>query len=239
MNNIFDKIHDTIIEWFQKEAVRRWTIEILVSIIVGMMAGCITYNVLNKDDEGLTVSKELAAAASSEETVSTDENTEDETSEDTDTSDVEEDYSDVVITVVDPSAYANGLEDWSTDEIEAAVSERSEYLNDNEYWTAVSDYWENVRGVTDNTRFCTYLFDTDSTVYASSDFDDVPAEVIHVAKNEIYARHGYSFRDPEIMNYFMGQVWYTPSVMPTDFSEEIFTETEVKNLDLLNSIDTM
>ena len=87
--------------------------------------------------------------------------------------------------------------------------------------------------------YCTYLFDTSGTVYTASDFAGLPAEVVHIAKNEIYARHGYSFKDAQLYGYFMGQVWYTPSVMPKDFSEEIFSETEVKNLDLLNSIDTM
>ena len=71
------------------------------------------------------------------------------------------------------------------------------------------------------------------------DFEGLSPEVIHIAKNELYARHGYSFRDEDLSNYFMGQIWYSPSVMPADFSEKTFTETEVKNLDMLNSIDKM
>ena len=84
-----------------------------------------------------------------------------------------------------------------------------------------------------------YLFNTDSQVYSASDFEGLSKEVIHIAKNEIYARHGYSFKDATIYNYFMGQIWYTPTTLPADFSEETFTETEVKNLDLLNSLDAM
>ena len=150
----------------------------------------------------------------------------------------EEDFSDVVITVVDPSGYAPSIADWSADQINAAVSERSSYLDNNKYWPAVADYW-NTKGVADVARYCQYLFDTDKTVYSASDFSGLSPEVIHIAKNEIYARHGYSFKDQDIYNYFMGQVWYTPSILPKDFTEDIFTETEVKNLDMLNSIDNM
>ncbi|MCR4567758.1 MAG: YARHG domain-containing protein [Pseudobutyrivibrio sp.] len=84
-----------------------------------------------------------------------------------------------------------------------------------------------------------YLFNTDQQVYTPADFEGLPAEVIHIAKNEIYARHGYSFKDPDLYNYFMGQIWYTPSVLPADFSEKTFSEVEVKNLNVLRDVDPL
>ena len=227
----FDDLRRFIVKLYSNKNVRRWTIEILVAIIVGLLAGCFSYNALHKRDTKLTVSTENASAVQ-EETKDT-ESTAQETSEDT------EEIADGIITVIDPSDYVESIQDWSSEEISAAISERSDYLTDNKYWPTVVSYWETERGVTGDACYCTYLFNTDTTVYTTSDFDNVPAEVIHIAKNEIYARHGYSFRDSEIMNYFMGQIWYSPSVMPVDFSEDVFTETEVKNLDMLNSIDTM
>ena len=219
--------------FFRRKKVRRMAVEIMISLAVGILAGIITFNVLAKKDRGLSVSQENAVAIIDKDAVVSEDDGEDQEPAE------EEDFSDVVITVVESGAYAKDVENWSAAQVDAAVSERTSYLANNKYWPTVSDYWTNVRGVTDNSCYCRYLFSTDTKVYTAADFADVPAEVIHVAKNEIYARHGYSFRDTEIMNYFMGQVWYSPTVMPSDFSEEVFSETEVKNLDLLNSIDKM
>ena len=213
--------------------IKRWAIELSVALVVGIFVGCITYGLLNKEDKSLKIKSEEAVAIQDEQTA-----TSADAATDEETQAPEEDYSDVVITVVDPSGYAAAVSDWSADEVNAAVSERSSYLENNKYWTAVSEYWEK-KGVTDVSRYCMYLFNTDSQVYSASDFEGLSKEVIHIAKNEIYARHGYSFKDATIYNYFMGQIWYTPTTLPADFSEETFTETEVKNLDLLNSLDTM
>ena len=212
--------------------MKRWGIELGVALIVGIVSGCITFGLLNKEDKSLKVSEEKAVAIEDTKTPAANDNTDEST-------EPEEDFSDVVITVVDPSSYAPAVADWSADQINAAISERKGYLEGNKYWPAVSSYWETTRSVTDISCYCQYLFNTDKTVYQASDFSGLAPEVIHMAKNEIYARHGYAFKDTEIYNYFMGQIWYTPSVLPKDFTEDIFSETEVKNLDLLNSLDPM
>lgn len=235
MENVIERLEDLrdfFVDLYSNQNVRRWTIEIVVSIVVGLLAGCFAYNALHKKDAKLQVSQEKAVAITQQAPAATEEN---QTSEET----TEEDNSNVTITVVDPGEYVASVKDWSAEQISAAIAERSGYLDNNKYWPAVNSYWETARGVTGDGRFCTYLFETDSKVYTAADFEGVPAEVLHIAKNEIYARHGYSFRDSEIMNYFMGQIWYEPSIMPADFSEDVFTETEVKNLDLINSIDKM
>ncbi|MDC7280263.1 MULTISPECIES: YARHG domain-containing protein [Pseudobutyrivibrio] len=210
--------------------VKRWLVEGCIAIAVGILAGVITFNVLNHEKKSLAVSEENAAHPAQEQSADGSEDISAGASMD------ETDYGDVVIEVVDPGVYVGDIANWSEEEIAAAVSERSHYLDETTYWPAVESYWQ-TRGVSGNARFCTYLFDTTSKVYSASDFEGVPKDVIHIIKNEMYARHGYSFRDSNLMNYFMGQVWYSPSIMPADFSEKTFTETEVKNLDLLNSID--
>ena len=236
--DILDDLRGVFKELFKNKNFRRWAIELSVTLIVGITAGCITYNVLNKNDKGLKVADENAVAISDDQVAGSG-NAEAGTDSSENTAVVEDDFSNAVVTVTDPSSYAATVSDWSAEEIEAAISERKGYLENNKYWSVVKSYWENTRGVTDNSCYCTYLFETSSKIYTTDDFKGVPAEVIHLAKNEIYARHGYSFKDKEIYNYFMGQIWYTPSVMPADFNEDTFTETEVKNLDLLNSLDTM
>lgn len=60
---------------------------------------------------------------------------------------------------------------------------------------------------------------------------------MHLAKNEIYARHGYIFRDTDLYNYFMTMVWYWPCVTPEEFDASVFNETERHNLDILRKLD--
>ncbi|SDI50277.1 YARHG domain-containing protein [Pseudobutyrivibrio sp. 49] len=229
---ILDRVDDIKDFLDDNPNVKRWLVEGCIALAVGILAGVITFSVLNHEKKTLAVSEEHAATPVKEQSA--------EGSEDISAGDsLEEpatDYGDVVIEVVDPGEYASAVANWSQEEIDAAVSERSHYLEETSYWPPVESYWQS-RGVSGNARFATYLFDTSNKVYSASDFEGIPKDVIHIIKNEMYARHGYSFRDANLMNYFMGQVWYSPSVMPADFSEKTFTETEVKNLDLLNSID--
>jgi hypothetical protein len=62
--------------------------------------------------------------------------------------------------------------------------------------------------------------------------------IIHLAKNEIYARHGYIFKDEDLNNYFNGQLWYEPSVKSENFDERVFNDYEKANLRLLTDLDT-
>ena len=56
---------------------------------------------------------------------------------------------------------------------------------------------------------------------------DLFAEDLRVLRNEIYARHGRIFRDPELQKYFVAQAWYTPN---PDFKDEMLSEVESENL---------
>lgn len=236
LRDTFDDVRYGIKDYFAENPfAKRWLLEGLICLIVGVLAGGITFGVLNHQKKTLSVKQENAATPVQEQTAEGDENIEAASSMEPEAT---EDYGDVVIEVVDPGNYVGDIANWSQEEIDAAVSERAGYLDKTKYWSAVSAYWD-AKGVNGNARFATYLFDTANKVYSASDFDGLSPEVIHIVKNEMYARHGYSFRDQDLYNYFMGQIWYNPSVMPADFSEKTFTETEVKNLDLINSIDKM
>ena len=71
-----------------------------------------------------------------------------------------------------------------------------------------------------------------------SDIYMLSNEDIRIAKNEIYARHGYIFKDENLKNYFMGQLWYIPSVKAEEFDDSVFSDIEKRNLELLNRLDT-
>lgn len=59
-----------------------------------------------------------------------------------------------------------------------------------------------------------------------------------LAKNEIYARHGYIFKNEDLYNYFMGCVWYNPTCKAEDFDDSVLNEYEKANLEILASMDT-
>ncbi|WP_442855640.1 YARHG domain-containing protein [Butyrivibrio sp. NC3005] len=72
--------------------------------------------------------------------------------------------------------------------------------------------------------------------YTKSDLENEPKLILNLGKNEIYARHGYIFKDENIENYFLGQIWYVPTTFPEDFDDSCFSETERQNLELFNEL---
>lgn len=118
------------------------------------------------------------------------------------------------------------------------INERNQYYQNSGYYDEVMNYWENVRGVRDVTNVLEPLYETDKQLYTVSDFEKVPELIIHLAKNEIYARHGYVFVNEDLKNYFMGCVWYQPLEEGKEFDDSVLNEIERKNLQLLSGLDT-
>jgi hypothetical protein len=71
---------------------------------------------------------------------------------------------------------------------------------------------------------------TSTALLTEEDVADMDIQDFKIMRNEIYARHGYSFKDKELRNYFDQQLWYMP--MSIDVREEL-TEIEAKNIDLI------
>ncbi len=127
---------------------------------------------------------------------------------------------------------------WTEEEIIKAVNERSQYYKASAYYSEIIDYWENAREVRDISNVLEPLFETDKKYYTKEEFESEPMLVIHLAKNEIYARHGYIFNNEDLYNYFMGCIWYSPTCDSTDFDDNIFNEYEKENLEILSDLDT-
>ncbi len=127
---------------------------------------------------------------------------------------------------------------WTEEEIIKAVNERSQYYKASAYYSEIIDYWENAREVRDISNVLEPLFETDKKYYTKEEFESEPMLVIHLAKNEIYARHGYIFKNVDLYNYFMGCIWYSPTCDSTDFDDNIFNEYEKANLEILSDLDT-
>ncbi|HEX8287061.1 MAG TPA: YARHG domain-containing protein [Pyrinomonadaceae bacterium] len=55
-------------------------------------------------------------------------------------------------------------------------------------------------------------------------------EDLRVLRNEIYARRGRVFKDPQLQKYFITQAWYQPN---PEFKDEQLSEIEAKNLAII------
>lgn len=137
--------------------------------------------------------------------------------------------------IADNSSYNSS---WTEEEIIKAIDERSQYYKASAYYSEIIDYWENVREVRDISNVIEPLFETDKKYYTKEEFESEPMLVIHLAKNEIYARHGYIFINEDLYNYFMGCIWYSPTCDGTDFDDSILNEYEKANLEILANLDT-
>ena len=123
-------------------------------------------------------------------------------------------------------------------ELENTIDERSQYYRASAYYLEIVDYWENVREARDVSNVNEPLFATNKQYYTKENFENEPKLVIHLAKNEIYARHGYIVKNEDLYNYFMGCVWYNPTCKAEDFDDSVLNEYEKANLEILASMDT-
>lgn len=72
---------------------------------------------------------------------------------------------------------------------------------------------------------------TDADVMYLSDVD------LRLARNEIYARHGRMFTSEDLQVYFGSQSWYIPSIPADGFTDEMLSEVEKYNVDLIKSYE--
>ena len=78
------------------------------------------------------------------------------------------------------------------------------------------------------------IADSDSRYITQEELQGLSADEILLARNEIYARRGRIFNDPDLDAYFRSKSWYQPSVSGSDFTEEyaarVFNDYEMKNI---------
>ncbi|WP_349943960.1 YARHG domain-containing protein [Lacrimispora sp. BS-2] len=63
----------------------------------------------------------------------------------------------------------------------------------------------------------------------AADFALLTKEQLRIARNEIYARHGRIFKADDLNAYFQSKAWYTATVAPEDFTDEILNVYEKYN----------
>lgn len=81
------------------------------------------------------------------------------------------------------------------------------------------------------------LMDSSTRELTSSDLYGMSSEQLELARNEIYARHGRKFDDPDIRAYFEAQSWYNGVIEPEDFTEDMLSEIEKRNIQFIKSYE--
>lgn len=73
------------------------------------------------------------------------------------------------------------------------------------------------------------IYDSDSRYLLPSDLQQLSAEQLRIARNEIYARRGRRFKDTALQTYFDSQPWYKGTIAVENFQDGIFNDYERAN----------
>lgn len=71
-----------------------------------------------------------------------------------------------------------------------------------------------------------------------SDLVGLTKEECRIARNEIYARHGRMFSDPDLQNYFNSVSWYDGYLTADEFDESVLSQTEKDNLNTIAAYES-
>lgn len=80
-----------------------------------------------------------------------------------------------------------------------------------------------------------YIFpDSASKRLKKADLKGMSKKELKLARNELYARHGYIFKDKSLAKYFEGKSWYRGTIKGEDFKDnETFNDIEIANRNLI------
>ncbi|MEK1829325.1 YARHG domain-containing protein [Priestia megaterium] len=78
------------------------------------------------------------------------------------------------------------------------------------------------------------LPDSDSYKLSYSDISSLSSSELRLARNEIYARHGYVFKSKDLQAYFYEKSWYTPD---SSFRDSYLSSVEKYNVDFIKSYE--
>lgn len=83
-----------------------------------------------------------------------------------------------------------------------------------------------------------YIFPDSSTrALRNSELDGMTEDELCIARNEIFARNGYTFKSRNLMEYFLRKDWYEPIMEVGNSDAILFTPVEKDNIDLLHEAE--
>ena len=81
------------------------------------------------------------------------------------------------------------------------------------------------------------LPDSSTRVLSADELYGLTAEQLRIARNEIYARHGRRFNSADLQAWFDSKSWYTGTIAPEAFDQNILSSIELLNLDLIQKVE--
>lgn len=101
-------------------------------------------------------------------------------------------------------------------------------------WSKNNDYEE----VFNSYKKYDYIFPDSSTrALRNSELDGMTEDELCIARNEIFARNGYTFKSRNLMEYFLRKDWYEPIMEVGNSDAILFTPVEKDNIDLLHEAE--
>ena len=79
--------------------------------------------------------------------------------------------------------------------------------------------------------------DSSTRLLSESELYGLDQDTLKLARNEIYARHGYIFKSDELMSYFSAKSWYVPQY---DSDQDVYAQLndiEKQKLDMIKSME--
>lgn len=81
------------------------------------------------------------------------------------------------------------------------------------------------------------LAESSTRYYTADELKNLTADELLIARNEIYARHGRTFNNPELQQYFNGKSWYSGTISPENFDTSVLNSYERENVKTILAVE--
>ena len=140
----------------------------------------------------------------------------------------------------DINEYKKQIKDMENDVTSEESSEDLDYYDDSDLSEDDydSDLDEDSDNYSDSSEENEYVLpDSAKRKVKKSDLKGLSIEELRIARNEIYARHGRMFDDKKLQKYFDSQSWYEGTVPASEFSEDVLSSVEKKNVAFIRQFE--
>lgn len=140
----------------------------------------------------------------------------------------------------DINEYKKQIKDMENDVTSEESSEDLDYYDDSDLSEDDydSDLDEDSDNYSDSSEENEYVLpDSAKRKLKKSDLKGLSIEELRIARNEIYARHGRMFDDKKLQKYFDSQLWYDGTVPASEFSEDVLSSVEKKNVAFIRQFE--
>lgn len=154
--------------------------------------------------------------------------------------DVSEDKENKKVSERDINEYKKQIKDMENDVTSEESSEDLDNyddsdLSEDDYDSDSDEYSDNYSDSSEENEYI--LPDSAKRKLKKSDLKGLSKEELRIARNEIYARHGRMFDDKKLQKYFDSQSWYEGTVHASEFSEDVLSSVEKKNVAFIKQFE--